>query len=193
MSMTWTWRWTVPDILRYRGDTAPILGTLTHADGTTAYDLTDCTLKLTCTEEENPPALFTTLRSSGTLGAGTDTDTAVAVGEFENAVVGDLFYNVTKDLYAFISVVTSDDEVELDREITGQVSGNSFQTGASAQKFQIRATIVLPLTGGWEFTFTAAEADLFGFYWYDIQLTTKAGTIFTLAKGHLLYRQDITK
>jgi hypothetical protein len=182
----------VPDILRYRGDTAPIRGTLTTVGGG-AYDLTDCTLKFTCTEEENPPALFTTLRASGTLGVGTDTDTAAAVGKFEDAVVGDLFYNATRDRYAFIAIVTSDDQVELDREITGQVPGDSFQTGVSAQKFQIRATIALPLTGGWEFTFTAAEADFFGFYWYDIQLTDKVGKVFTLAKGHLLYRQDITK
>jgi hypothetical protein len=182
----------VADLQRYRGDTAPILATLKKADGS-AYNLTSCTLKMTCTTHENPPALYTVLRASGTLGAGTDTNTAAAVGKFTDAVVGDLFYNSTRATFAFIATVTSDDAVELDRTITAQTSGDSFSTGDSSQVFQILATLTNPAGGEATFAFTALEADLVGTYWYDIQLTDSSGKVFTLAKGRLLYQQDITK
>jgi len=182
----------VGDLFRYRGDTAPILATLTKADGS-PFDLNGCTLKLTCTTHENPLALFTTLRASGTLGIGTDLDTAVAVSKFADAVEGDLFQNTTRGLFAYVMTVTSDDSVELDREIALQESGDAFNTGVSSQVFQIVATITSAPGGTASFPFTAAEADFVGTYWYDVQLTDSTGKIFTLMKGRLIYQQDITK
>jgi len=182
----------VPDIIRYRGDTTPIRATVSQADGN-SYDLEDCTLVLTVATHENPPALFSVLRNSGTLGAGTDTDTAADTGGFVDVVVGDLFYNVTRSAFAHVAVATSDDEVELDRAITNQVSGDSYQVGDGALLYQVVATLTQPGDGEAEFAFTDYEADHVGTYWYDVQLTDAAGTVYTLAKGRLLYRQDITK
>ena len=182
----------MPDILRYRGDTDPVGGTLTKSDGS-AYDLTNCDLRLTAASNENPAWLFITERAAGTLGAGTDPDTAAAVGAFADAVVGDLFYNVTRGLFAYIETVTSDDEVELDRAITAQTSGDAFRTGDSSQEFQIIATVATPTTGAFEFEWTATEADYLGTLWYDIQLVDAAGKKYTLTKGRIVYRQDITK
>jgi hypothetical protein len=182
----------VTDLLRYRGDTAPVLATLTKADGS-PYDLQGCSLKLTCTTHENPPALFTTLRASGTLGAGTDTNTAAAVGKFADAIAGDLFQNSTRGLFAYVTTVTSDDAVELDRLIALQASGDTFNTGVSSQVFQIVATIVSAPGGTASFPFTAAEADFVGTYWFDVQLTDSSGKVFTLMKGRIFYQQDITK
>lgn len=182
----------MPDIVRYRGDTAPVQVTLTTSAGEN-YDLQNCTLILTCATHENPAALFSVIRSSGTLEAGTDTDTAFATGGFTDAVVGDLFHNITQGEFAHIASITSDDEVELDRAITGQASTDSYQTGDGALVFQITATLTQAGDGEAEFEFTDYEADLVGTYWYDIQLTDAAGTVFTLAKGRLIFRQDITK
>lgn len=182
----------MPDLVRYRGDTAPILVTLTKANGD-SYDLQNCTLVLTVATHEKPPALFTTLRASGTLGAGTDTDTAVDVGAFADAVVGDLFYNVTQDAFAHVATLVDDDTVDLDRAITSQAQGDTYQLGDGALVFQLVATLTQPGDGEAEFTFTDYEADHVGTYWYDVQLTDASGTVYTLAKGRLIYRQDITK
>lgn len=58
--------------------------------------------------------------------SGTDTDTIVATGAFTNSQVGDLIYNNTRTAYAYITSITSNDEVEIAPAITGQTTGDTF-------------------------------------------------------------------
>jgi len=178
-------------ISRFRGDTYPIRVTVLQ-DGS-PVDITSFSFLLTVSREENPTSLFSSNHVTGTLGAGTDTDTAASTGAFADSVAGDLFHNVTKGKFAFIQTVTSDNSVELDREIAAQASGNSFETGVSSQVFQIAGTLTTPLEGIVDFPFTVAEANNVGAYFYDIQAINADSKVVTLRKGRIVFHQDLTK
>lgn len=67
---------------------------------------------------------------------------------------------------------------------------------ADNQVYQITGVIVGAASDGqFSFTPTAMQADQDpkGKYFYDVQMTDSGGAITTIAKGKLVYKQDITK
>ena len=43
------------------------------------------------------------------------------------------------------------------------------------------------------FAITAAQADLLGVFFYDVQMTASGGEITTILEGSITFDQDITK
>jgi hypothetical protein len=64
---------------------------------------------------------------SGTAEASTDANTVYDALAFGDAQRGDLFYNLTRSSYAYVTEVTSSGVIQLDRDISGQSSGDNFQ------------------------------------------------------------------
>lgn len=62
----------------------------------------------------------------------------------------------------------------------------------STQVYQVVGVISL-FDSSISFSPTAEQADLVGFFYYDIQLTDATGAIRTLVKDAYVYTQDITK
>ena len=73
--------------------------------------------------------LITLANTTGTAEGGTTTTTVVDTGVFTaaNCKVGDLFWNTTRGLHAYVKERTDDNTIVLDRIITGQVSTDTFE------------------------------------------------------------------
>jgi len=81
---------------------------------------------------------FTLFNKAGdTAESGTDADTIVATGGFTNCLVGDIIYNSTRTAVTYISVKTSDDQVEVYPPITGQTNGDAFRVGACVAAYEV--------------------------------------------------------
>ena len=63
----------------------------------------------------------------------------------------------------------------------------------TTQAYQLVGEIPDPTNGKVEFSPTAAQANLVGYFYYDIQMTDSFGDVSTLVTGTYLYKQDITK
>ena len=63
----------------------------------------------------------------------------------------------------------------------------------TTQVYQLMASIADPLSGIVEFAPNSTQADLVGFYYFDIQMTDMLGVIRTIQTGTYEYKQDITK
>lgn len=73
------------------------------------------------------------------------------------------------------------------------VSSVSEPTDATTQAYQLVGVITDPAKGVVEFSPTEAQANLVGYYYYDIQMTDSYGKILTLVKDSYRFNQDITK
>jgi hypothetical protein len=73
--------------------------------------------------------LITLANAVSTVKATSTETTVVDTGNFTAAIVkvGDLFYNTTRSLYAYVKARTDDNTIVLDRAITGQVSTDSYE------------------------------------------------------------------
>lgn len=80
---------------------------------------------------------FTLYNTAGTASGGTDDNTLFdSTGTpFANAKVGDIVYNNNRTAWAYISEIVSDNQVELDRDITGQVSTDTYTVGATVEAY----------------------------------------------------------
>lgn len=66
-------------------------------------------------------------------------------------------------------------------------------TDDTTQVYQLTGVVNDPISGVVEFSPSLSQADKVGFFYYDIQLTTASGVVFTVDKGTYQYIQDITK
>lgn len=73
------------------------------------------------------------------------------------------------------------------------VSSVSAPTDVTTQAYQLDGVITDPAKGVVEFAPTEAQANLVGYYYYDVQMTDSFGKILTLVKDAYLFKQDITK
>lgn len=64
---------------------------------------------------------------------------------------------------------------------------------STTQLYQLNGVINTPESGVVEFSPTAFQADIVGYFYYDIQMTDSYGRILTLVKDTYQYTQDITK
>jgi len=66
-------------------------------------------------------------------------------------------------------------------------------TDTSTQIYQLTGTVSDPTSGVVTFAPSTTQANLVGYYYYDVQMTDAAGAVSTLVSGKYLYKQDITK
>jgi hypothetical protein len=102
---------------------------------------------------------FTLYNSSGTATGGTDDNTLFdSTGTpFANAKVGDIVYNTVRTAWAYISEVVSNNQVELDRDITGQVSGDGYTVGATVEAYTSADFLWVPFLMVYELVGTDAS------------------------------------
>jgi hypothetical protein len=101
---------------------------------------------------------FTLYNSSGTATTGTDDNTLFdSVGTpFATAKVGDIVYNTVRTAWAYISEIVSDNQVELDRDITGQVATDGYTVGATVEAYTSSDFLWVPFLMVYETTGTDA-------------------------------------
>lgn len=99
---------------------------------------------------------FTLANTTGTATASTDTDTLHDSGASftTTAQIGDLLYNSTRTAYAYVTSVVSNTQLELDRAITGQVSGDSYELNAIPLATTVNDFVYVPLLDVYEDTGT---------------------------------------
>jgi len=100
------------------------------------------------------------------------------------------FRGDTKDL---VLKLTQDKQVF---DLTGfsAVLSVSSDENPTTADYELQSNAVANVAeGSLAFPFAAADVDLVGDYYYDIQLTDSAGKISTIRKGKMLFSQDITK
>jgi len=67
-------------------------------------------------------------------------------------------------------------------------------TTDAGNEFQSTGAITGVATNGLvRFAITAAQADLLGVFFYDVQMTASGGEITTILEGSITFDQDITK
>jgi hypothetical protein len=64
---------------------------------------------------------------------------------------------------------------------------------SSTNLYTLIGTIDTPVSGVVEFAPNSTQADLVGYYFYDVQLIDASGAIRTILSGSYQYLQDITK
>jgi len=80
----------------------------------------------------------TTTNDSATETQITDT------GAFATVEVGDLVWNSTRSLYAYVTEVVSANIINLDRAITGQTNGDSYEIGTTRSPYDANDLIYVP-------------------------------------------------
>lgn len=86
--------------------------------------------------------LFT--QASTTMDATSGETTIVDAGAFSSVLVGDLIYNSTRTAFAYVTEVTSANEIQLDRAITSQASGDSYEVGTTRSSYDAADTLYVP-------------------------------------------------
>jgi hypothetical protein len=99
--------------------------------------------------------LFT--QASTTMDATSGETTIVDAGAFGSVLVGDLVYNSTRTAYAYITEVTDVNTIQLDRAITGQTSGDSYEIGTTRSDYDANDLIYVPYLLVHETTGTAGS------------------------------------
>lgn len=66
-------------------------------------------------------------------------------------------------------------------------------TDNTTQVYQLTGVVDSPTSGVVKFSPSSAQADLVGYYYYDVQMTDPWGSSRTLVSGKYVYIQDITK
>ena len=64
---------------------------------------------------------------------------------------------------------------------------------SSTQVYQLVGTVSDPTTGKVCFTPSPSQADVVGYFYYDIQMTDSYNSVQTILDGTYTYLQDITK
>lgn len=86
-------------------------------------------------------------------------------------------------------------------EITDSIASATFILTVSEEAapttippvFTINGTSIDDTAKTVNFLFTTADADNFGAFYYDVQMTDSLGVIRTILNGLMLFEQDITK
>ncbi len=101
------------------------------------------------------------------------------------------------DTYADVFTI-----VNMETRLPANIDGCSFKltvdatsnpSDVSTQIYQIPGNITSAGEGIVSFAPTAQQANLVGYYYYDVEMTDSYGQVFTLVKGLYAYFQDITK
>ena len=100
------------------------------------------------------------------------------------------------DTYPFTVTFVDDDGAVID--LTGAsfvltVNAEEDPTATQLPEFSLVGVVNDPLDGTIEFTMSEADADRFGLFYYDIQMTDVQGYVRTMMRGTFEMRQDITK
>ena len=90
---------------------------------------------------------FTLANTTGTADAGTDANTIIdaAVNFSTAAKRGDLIWNSTRTDYAYITSVDDANTIQLDRNITGQTTGDSYEINAVPITMNTADDVYIPL------------------------------------------------
>lgn len=100
------------------------------------------------------------------------------------------------DTYPF--TVTFVDSAGAVLDLTGAsfvltVNAEEDPTATQLPEFSLVGVVAAPLTGVVQFTMSESDADRFGLFYYDIQMTDVQGYVRTMMRGTFEMRQDITK
>lgn len=85
--------------------------------------------------------LFT--QASTTNDSATETQ-ITDTGAFASVLVGDLIWNSTRSAYAYVTEVVSANVVNLDRAISGQTNGDSYEVGTTRSDYDANDTLYVP-------------------------------------------------
>lgn len=91
---------------------------------------------------------------------------------------------------------TIKDDNGVDQPLSGysfllSVNAEKYPADTSQQAFSITATN--DADGNFSFAPSVSNVNIVGTYYYDVQMTTQAGLIYTLYEGKMKFTQDITK
>lgn len=91
---------------------------------------------------------------------------------------------------------TIKDSAGADQDVTGfafYFTVNSDKAPANTDNQQFQLTGTSSSAGNFRFAPSAANVDLVGTFYYDVQVVDGAGIIYTVYEGKLTFTQDITK